>query len=178
MPLPMIGVMGPGETAPAETIHQAYQLGSLIAQRGWVLLSGGRNVGVMEAASRGAKEAKGLVVGILPDGDRTRMSTAVDIAIVTDLGNARNNVNVLSSDVVVAFEGGMGTLSEVALALKSGKPTLLLNWSEAARSGLLNTSAEISTASTPEEAVAWAANILDLTYPDGRSRSGTSRNSL
>lgn len=127
MPLPIIGVMGPGDNASEAVIQQSYQLGYLIAQRGWVLLSGGRNVGVMDAASRGAKAAKGLVVGILPDGDRARLSSSVDIAIVTDLGNGRNNVNVLSSDVVIAFEGGMGTISEVALALKSGKPVLLLD---------------------------------------------------
>lgn len=162
MPLPIVGVMGPGDDASEAIAQQAYQLGYLIGQRGWVMLSGGRNVGVMDAASRGAKAANGLVVGILPDGDRSRASSAVDIAIITDLGNARNNVNVLSSDIVIAFEGGMGTLSEVALALKSGKPTLLLNWSDAARGWLANASTLVTTVSTPEEAVTHATSILEL----------------
>jgi uncharacterized protein (TIGR00725 family) len=164
MPLPIIGVMGPGDQAAAPTIEQSYQLGYLIGQRGWVVLSGGRNVGVMEAVSRGAKDANGLVVGILPDGDRSRLSPFVDIAIVTDLGNARNNINVLSSDIVVALEGGMGTLSEVALALKSGKPVLLLNWSDAARTWLVSASPLITIVSTPEEAVTQVAHILDSTF--------------
>ncbi|MBF2077954.1 MAG: TIGR00725 family protein [Synechococcales cyanobacterium T60_A2020_003] len=160
MPYLMIGVMGPGETASDHTIQQAYQLGRLIAQQGWVLLSGGRNTGIMEAVSRGAKAADGLVVGILPHSDRSRMSAAVDIAIVTDLGNARNNINVLSSDVVIAFEGSMGTLSEVALALKAEKPVILLDWSEQGRSYLRAIAPHLSIAADPDEAIAIAAHLL------------------
>lgn len=160
MPYPMIGVMGPGETASDHTIQQAYQLGRLIAQQGWVLLSGGRNTGVMEAVSQGAKAADGLVVGILPHSDRSQTSAAVDIAIVTDLGNARNNINVLSSDVVIAFEGSMGTLSEVALALKAEKPVILLDWSEQGRSYLKAIAPHLKIADSPDEAIAIAAHLL------------------
>ena len=75
----------------------------------------------MDEVSKGAKDAGGLVVGVIPTSDRSGCSDAVDIAIVTGMGNARNNINVLSSDVVVACGMGPGTASEVALALKSQK---------------------------------------------------------
>ncbi|NEO28595.1 MAG: cytochrome [Kamptonema sp. SIO4C4] len=123
---PMIGVMGPGLAATAWDLENAYALGLLIAQANWGLLTGGRNVGVMAAANRGAKEAGGLTVGVLPNADTRHISEFVDVAICTDLGNGRNNVNVLSSDVVIACGMGLGTASEVALALKNGKSVILL----------------------------------------------------
>ncbi|PSF29360.1 TIGR00725 family protein [Aphanothece hegewaldii CCALA 016] len=123
----IIGVMGPGENATPEDLRNAYELGQLIARSNLTLLTGGRPVGVMDAASRGAKQAGGLIIGILPSGNKNSVSDAVDIAIVTDLGQARNNINVLSSDVVIACGMGLGTVSEVALALKSGKYVILLN---------------------------------------------------
>jgi len=117
--------MGPGEKATETDLRNAYDLGQLIAQSGWVLLTGGRNVGVMDAASQGTKAANGLTIGILPSID-SNISDAVDIAIFTDMGNARNNINVLSSDVVIACGMGTGTASEIALALKANKPVILL----------------------------------------------------
>ncbi|HAC65440.1 MAG TPA: TIGR00725 family protein [Cyanothece sp. UBA12306] len=123
----VIGVMGPGEKATPEDLKNAYQLGQLIALQGWVLLTGGRKAGVMEQASQGAKEVGGLTIGILPDNNTDNVSDAVDIAIFTGLGNARNNINVLSSDVVIACGMGLGTASEVALALKNDKPVILLS---------------------------------------------------
>lgn len=122
----IIGVMGPGEKATAKDLQNAYELGKLIAQQKWILLTGGRNVGVMDAASKGAKSTNGLVVGILPDGSQKGISEAVDIAIFTDMGNARNNINVLSSDLVIACGMGAGTASEIALALKANKQVILL----------------------------------------------------
>ncbi len=126
----IIGVMGPGEQATANDLQNAYELGKLIAQQGWVLLTGGRNAGVMDAASRGAKSENGLTIGILPGNNTNGISAAVDIAIITDLGNARNNINVLSSDVVIACGMGAGTASEIALALKSNRKVILLNGSK------------------------------------------------
>lgn len=123
----VIGIMGPGEGAKDLDRQVAYELGRAIAREGWVLLTGGRNVGVMDAANQGAKQENGLTLGILCGKDVLGMSEAVDLAIFTDLGNARNNINVLSSDVVVACGMGTGTASEVALALKSNKPVILLN---------------------------------------------------
>jgi uncharacterized protein (TIGR00725 family) len=128
----VIGVMGPGAGATESDLANARALGGLIARAGWTLLTGGQAVGVMDAASRGAADAGGLVVGVLPQADAGSASPAVGVAIATGLGNARNAVNVLSSDVVVACGMGLGTASEVALALKSGRPVVLLGCGEAA----------------------------------------------
>lgn len=124
---PVIGVMGAGEPEPA-TLEAAHRLGRLAAEAGWAVLTGGRPVGVMEAACAGAKAVPGsLTIGILPTGPEGPVSVHVDVAIFTGLGDARNAVNVLSSDVVVACGvEGPGTASEVALALKAGRPTVLL----------------------------------------------------
>jgi len=123
----IIGVMG-GGTATAGDIETAFRLGSLIAEQGWVLLNGGRNSGIMEASARGARDHGGLTVGILPDDNCSRVSEYIQIPILTGMGNARNCINVLSSDIVVACPGGAGTLSEIALALKSNKAVILLNF--------------------------------------------------
>jgi uncharacterized protein (TIGR00725 family) len=122
----VVGVMGAGEKARPEDVADAYRLGELIAREGWVVLSGGRAAGVMEAVNRGAKSVPGsLTIGILPSRESVA-SEFVDVAIVTDLGNARNNVNVLSSHVVVVCgKGEAGTVSEIALALKARKPVVL-----------------------------------------------------
>lgn len=123
----MVGVMGPGEDATDANIQTAEYLGRLIAKEGLVVLTGGRNVGVMDAASKGAKSAGGLTIGILPGSDLSDVSEYVDIPIVTGIGNARNNINVLSSDIIVSIGLGLGTISEIALALKSGKRVLTLD---------------------------------------------------
>jgi uncharacterized protein (TIGR00725 family) len=124
---PIIGVMGPGEGASQKDIDHAYELGRLIAKQNWILLTGGRNMGVMGAASKGTKHSGGLTVGILPSENKTGISEFVDIPICTGMGSARNNINVLSSDVVVACGTGAGTFSEITLALKAQKPIVLLN---------------------------------------------------
>jgi uncharacterized protein (TIGR00725 family) len=158
----VIGVMGAGEGATDADIALAHELGKLIGARGWVLLSGGRNVGVMEAVNTGAKAAGGLTVGIAP---RTadQMSDAVDIVIVTDMGGARNNINVLSSDVVISCgTGGPGTASEIALALKAKKHVVLLNESEAGQKYFKTLGAGlIHVATTPAEAVQIAARFME-----------------
>ncbi|MEG3862094.1 TIGR00725 family protein [Microcoleus sp. herbarium12] len=123
----IIGIMGPGDSATPTDLENAYQLGKLIADAGWILLTGGRNSGVMDAANKGAKAANGLTIGILPGNNTRGISEAVDIAIVTDMGNARNNINILSSDVIIACGMGAGTASEIALALKAEKQVILLN---------------------------------------------------
>jgi uncharacterized protein (TIGR00725 family) len=133
MALPVVAVMGPGEGATRQDVEIAWELGRQIGQAGWVLLTGGRNQGVMDAASYGARSAGGLTVGVLPGSDRRNLSAAVDIPIVTGMGNARNAINILSGDVVVACGMGTGTASEVALALKANKPVILLNCDDEAR---------------------------------------------
>lgn len=126
----IVGVMGPGERAREGQVLSAYELGRLIAEEGWVTLTGGRNAGVMDAVSRGAKEAGGLTVGILPTRDQKMISDAVDIPIITDMGSGRNNINVLTSDLIIACGMGTGTASEVALALKAQKPVILMTENE------------------------------------------------
>jgi uncharacterized protein (TIGR00725 family) len=124
---PVIGIMGAGEPG-ARTLEAARQLGRLVAEAGWVVLTGGRPAGVMEAASAGAKSVPGsLTIGVLPSGPDGPVSAHVDVALFTAMGDARNAINVLASDVVVACGvEGPGTASEVALALKAGRPTILL----------------------------------------------------
>jgi len=115
----IVGVMGPAK-ARKKDVDNARVLGELIARREWVVLTGGRDVGVMDAACQGAKKVPGsLTIGVLPSA-RERVSKYVDLAIITEMGNARNNVNVMSSNVVVVCGlMGAGTVSEVALALKA-----------------------------------------------------------
>ena len=157
----IIGVMGPGDRPTATDVQNAYELGKLIAENGWVLLTGGRNVGVMDAASRGAKAANGLTVGILPDSNTTRLSSFVDIPIITGMGSARNTINVLSSDVVIACGLGTGTVSEIALALNNHQKVILLNDSERSASFFLSLSPEhLFSAENPEAAVDLAREIL------------------
>ena len=158
----VIGVMGVG-LATSEELQLAYDLGKAIADNNWVLLTGGRKAGVMDAASRGAKSADGLVVGVLPGSDRAFVSPAVDITIVTDMGNARNNINVLSSNVVIACGMGLGTASEVALSLKNHKPVILLNQSQLAEQFFTSLTTEnLFVAQTVKEAIATVRKILNL----------------
>jgi uncharacterized protein (TIGR00725 family) len=112
----------------ASTLEVARRLGRLVAEAGWTILTGGRPVGVMEAASAGAKTVEGsLTIGVLPTGPDGPVSSHVDVAVFTGLGEARDVVNVLTSDVVIACGvEGPGTAAEVALALKAGRPTVLL----------------------------------------------------
>ena len=158
----VIGVMGVG-LATFEELQLAYDLGKAIAENNWVLLTGGRTAGVMDAASCGAKSADGLVVGVLPGRDAAVRSPAVDIAIVTDMGNARNNINVLSSDVVIACGMGLGTASEVALALKNHKPVILLNQNQLTEQFFASLTTEnLFSAQTVEKAIATVRKILNL----------------
>ena len=123
----VIGVMG-GAGAGEDACRLAYRLGQLVADGGDVLLCGGRAHGVMEHAARGARDRGGLTVGVLPGSDPDRASTNIALAVATGMGNARNVINVLTSDAVVACAGGTGTISEVALALKSGKLVVALGY--------------------------------------------------
>ncbi|MFY7806720.1 MAG: TIGR00725 family protein [Limnoraphis robusta] len=165
----IIGVMGPGETATSVDLENAYQLGQLIAQQGWVLLTGGRNAGVMEAACQGAKSAQGLTLGILPGSTSSGMSEAVDIAIFTNLGNARNAINILSSDVVIACGIGAGTASEIALAIKENKTVILLNQYPESQVFFQNLSPrQVARVDTPQEAIQIVMHSLSEhpVYPD------------
>lgn len=157
----IIGVMGPGNLATPKDVSNAEQLGQLIAQNGWILLTGGRKAGVMEAASRGAKIAGGLTIGILPNKNTDGINEDVDIAIITDLGNARNNINVLSSHVVIACGMGIGTASEVALALKNQQKVILLTENQLSEEFFKSLSPEnIFIANNPLQAIELTRKII------------------
>lgn len=122
--------MGPGENATPEENEMAFDLGKAVAQKGWIVLTGGRSFGVMDAAMRGAHDSNGLTIGILPNDNQANSSDHADIKIMTGLGSARNMINVLSSHIIVVIGMAAGTASEVALALKANKKVILLHQDE------------------------------------------------
>ncbi len=143
---PQIAVIGAGSCDRAVAL-QAESVGAYIARRDAVLLCGGLG-GVMEAASRGAKEAGGVTLGILPGSNIQDANPYISIKVATGLGHARNVLIAHSADVLIAVAGGYGTLSEIAIALKIGKPVVVLNsWRPDGR---------VIIADTPEDAVAKA----------------------
>jgi hypothetical protein len=122
-----IGVIGAGECTASEAFL-AEEVGREIARRKAVLICGGRQ-GIMEAAAKGAKEAGGLVIGCLPGKNRREGNPYLTVALATGLGDARNAVIACACDALIAISGGYGTLSEIGLALKMGKPVVgLFTW--------------------------------------------------
>lgn len=141
-----IGVIG-GHLCDDDIAAVARRVGELVAWEGAALVCGGLG-GVMEAAAVGARDAGGVVVGILPGDDIRTANPGVTIPITTGLGEARNVLVVKASDAVIAIAGGWGTMSEAALCFKLGVPLIRL------KSDLQNLPSPI--AETPEEAVEWA----------------------
>src|SRR3989337_2932019 len=115
----IIGVMGPGENATPDENEMAYDLGREIAQQDWITLTGGRSFGIMDAALKGASEAGGLTMGILPGDNDKNSSDHAQIKIITSMGSGRNYISVLTSHLLVVLGMASGTASEVALAFKS-----------------------------------------------------------
>jgi len=147
-----IGIVG--STACSNQVAEiAERTGFLIARSGSILICGGRT-GVMEAASRGAKAAGGITVGVLPGSSKEEANFYTDITIVTEMGHARNVIIARSSDCIIVIAGGYGTLSEIALALKMGKPVITLA-SQWAIEGTIK-------ASSPEDAVECALRLLAI----------------
>ena len=126
----LIGVLGPGEEAGQKEMDDAQLIGEMIAKAGWAVLTGGRVAGVMGAAANGARAAGGLTVGLLPTPDTVGASPAVDVALATGLGEARNAVIALSANACVVCGMNAGTASEVALAIRAHKPVVLLRADE------------------------------------------------
>jgi hypothetical protein len=146
-----IGIIGAG-SAGAELAELAREVGSLVAERGWTVLCGGLG-GVMEAASRGASERGGLVVGILPGESRSGGNPHLDVVLPTNMGHGRNVIIAQASDVLIAVGGGYGTLSEIALGLKMGKPVVSLrSW---------RPDPAVRAAESAAEAIEEAAGFLD-----------------
>ena len=117
---PIVAVVGESATDP-ERWELAREMGERIAKKGWILVTGGLG-GIMEAASRGAAEAGGAVVGILPGGQTDEANKFVTIPIATNMGHARNAIIAHTADMLIAIGGSFGTLSEIAIARKLGKP--------------------------------------------------------
>jgi uncharacterized protein (TIGR00725 family) len=155
----------PKDPVPPEALRMAEQVGRLIAERKGIVVTGGLS-GVMEAASRGAKRAGGLVIGILPGFDKGDANEFVDIAITTGMGWMRNTLTVRAADAVIMISGGIGTLNELTVAYEL-KPTVILEgtggWSSRIRDIAYDGKhleeariAELHFAQTPEQAVEMA----------------------
>jgi len=147
---PYVAVVGSG-VATGELYEKAREVGRLVAKRGGTVVCGGLS-GVMEAAALGATKAGGTAIGILPDEDRRRANEYLTYSIVTGTGHARNLAVVCSGDVIVAVGGEYGTLSEIGLALKLGRPVVSLeSW---------DLGEYVIATSSPEEAAEEAFRIL------------------
>ena len=119
---PVIAVIGGLKTGKL-LLNEAEKAGMLLAERGAILVSGGLD-GVMEAASKGAKAAGGLTVGILPQEYKEEANKYIDVPVATGLGIGRNVIIAHTADAVIAIGGEYGTLSEIAFALQLGKPVI------------------------------------------------------
>jgi uncharacterized protein (TIGR00725 family) len=148
----VIAVVGPGDraTADASVLAAAERVGELVAAAGHQVVTGGLG-GVMAAASRGARAAGATVVALLPGDDAAAANSHADVVIATGLGEGRNVLVVRSSAAVIAVGGSWGTLSEVALAKRMGRPVVWLHgWPVDG----------VDTAASPEDAVARALEQL------------------
>ncbi len=125
----IVAVIGAAEARP-ELRDQAFAVGRAIAERGATLICGGRG-GVMEAAAHGARSVGGHTIGVLPTYNRADANPHIEFAIATGMGHARNVIIAASADAVIALDGEGGTLSEIGLALKLGRPVVAIDaWRE------------------------------------------------
>lgn len=131
-----VAVVGPGAGAAQGELDEAERLGEVLARDGAIVVTGGM-AGVMRAAARGARRAGGVSVGILPGTDRSSGSAAHTVLLPTGLGELRNGLVVRASDAVVAVGGSWGTLSEIALAVRTGVPVVALGGWELPAPGAL-----------------------------------------
>jgi uncharacterized protein (TIGR00725 family) len=182
----LIAVIGkstkdPGDPPSPEALRAAELVGANIAGAGAILITGGLS-GVMEAASRGAKRANGLVIGMLPGFKKDDANRYVDVALTTGMGRMRNTLVVRAADAVIMISGGIGTLNELTIAYQD-KPTIILEgtggWSDRIREIAYNGkhldesgSATLHFATTPEEAVDRAIALAadPTTYPKGAEK--------
>lgn len=165
-----ISVIGQSGVISRELADVAYRVGRAVALGGGILLSGGRD-GVMAEASRGAREAGGLTVGILPGDDPAGANPYVDVPITTGLGMEwRSLVLIHSSDAVIMLGGGNGTLGELSAAYLNGRPVVVVRtsggWAARVESASLDgkyldhrRTVELLYADNPEEAVARAMGL-------------------
>ncbi len=152
MALHIVGVIGSGQCDEA-TVRIAEEVGQGLARHHVAVLTGGRG-GVMEAASRGAQQAGGLTIGILPGCEPEEANPYVDVPIATGLRDARNAIVARSSKVLIAIAGEYGTLSEIALALKIGRRVIGL--------GTWTVAKDVIVVETPQQAVNQAVAYLTM----------------
>ncbi len=157
-------VIGASDTK--ENLQESYTIGKFIAQKEYTLITGGRG-GIMEAASRGAFENQGTVIGILPGDDFSGANSFCTVVIPTGIGFARNVINVISADIIVAIGGKSGTLSELTYAWQFRKPILCCTFAHGWSSEFPGTKiddrkgSEILTAATVDQACSLLENYLD-----------------
>jgi uncharacterized protein (TIGR00725 family) len=160
---------GADDVVPEVALTTAHEVGRLIAEQGAVLVSGG-TTGVMEAASRGAREAHGLTIGVLPGIERGTANPYVDIALPTGLGTARNLIYTRGCDAVIMIGGGAGTLNELTIAYQGRRNVVVIEgtggWADRIRSVLFEGRyiderrlSEVFFAQTADEAVAKAMSV-------------------
>lgn len=158
----MIGIMGPGGKPTEADLKHSYEIGKACAQKDYVVLTGARPIGVMEAGLKGAKDGGGLTIGILPTGKKEDGSDYADLKIVTDMMGARNNINVLSSDIVVACGIESGTLSEIALGVKAQKNVIVISHNQKGKEFLKELEPDkIHLAETVDDVMALIEKLLD-----------------
>ena len=145
----LIAVIGEGTLSHRDHAALAEEVGRRIAQAGYGLICGGLG-GVMEAACRGARNAGGLTVGVLPGVEAVEANQHVSVAIPTGMGQMRNVIIVMAARAVIAIGGGAGTLSEIGHALRLGRRVIGLRTWQVAIGGR---PAEVHVATTAEEAV-------------------------
>ena len=151
----VIAVIGPGDEATSRDIEEAEAVGRLLAQSGHAVVNGGLS-GVMDASARGASSVRGaVVIGLLPGLDRTDANPHLTFALPTGLGELRNGLIIRGSEAVICVGGSWGTLSEVALAVRTGVPLVVLHGWHLPTGPVL--------AETPSEAVASAVRLAGRT---------------
>lgn len=155
-----VGVVGPGDGATAEQVGLARDVGRALGRRGSVVVTGGLD-GVMAGAAQGCHEAGGVSVGLLPGRDRDAAGAHHTVVLPTGLGELRNGLLVRVSDVVLAVGSSWGTLSEVALACRTGVPVVLLGWDADLLGGIDGPGRPPVRAGSVAEAIALVAHLLD-----------------
>lgn len=154
---PVIGVIGEGDASP-HLYRMAEEVGRLAAGRGALVVCGGLG-GVMEAACRGATTAGGTAIGILPGTRKGDANPYVTVPLPTGMGEARNVLVVRAADAIIAVGGKFGTLSEIALALKMGRPLVGLHTWELTHEG--KPLRPFPVCETPAEAVELAFQLME-----------------
>jgi uncharacterized protein (TIGR00725 family) len=149
---PYVAVVGASEPDDPGLLDQAREAGRLLATRGWVVVTGGLG-GVMAAVASGVAEEGGTAVAILPGEDRSAASPGHTVVLPTGMGEMRNALVVRSADAVLAIGGSWGTLSEIALAARTGVPVFAVaSWDLPGR--------EVVTCASVEEAVTRLASVV------------------